>query len=291
MSKATVIQFEADFSEKDAEKHAAIWGGQAEWTALLPYYFRLLEFPNLSFEPKNKKSVHPHPGAAWWNGAIHLLSIGLGWNYLSQGLEAWRGLDYKLGLHPILDFIWNQYGVSINALDIWGVGNLDSYVLEAAAVAVEPARQEIGSQPNHGDSHGIQEMARLLGHDWRFLMVEPLMPNSGGGDNFHLEHHFQYGISGETNGEPIGFSVKRVGQNFELELENYAVLLQALSSIREEYSDALGLLERPIADVRIDGFGYLGRFVFSAESKRWFLTGADFPSKSSSNLKAHLMGN
>ena len=92
--------------------YMGFWGDQYEWTALLPVAWKMI--------PTNNRLIHPsgdHQAACcWWNTALHLLGLGMGWTNIATGLQNWRRLDYPTN-HPILQLVFDSYGESIEALE------------------------------------------------------------------------------------------------------------------------------------------------------------------------------
>lgn len=260
-----------DFPDMD---YMGFWGDQYEWTALLPVAWKMI--------PTNNRLIPPsgdHQAACcWWNTALHLLGLGMGWTNIATGLQNWRRLDYPTN-HPILRLVFDSYGESIEAL-------------EAFLVMKPQINLEFSNNLNFGHRYLVEEFLVIRFEDFdistperyleqakirhrfdkRWRLAENLL--LGGTDPCHLSDHFPFG-----NGlnEGIIYEAKHYeepefifefGPRIGIRIDSYQDFPYHLNRVREAFNSDMS--SNLIISVFINSLGHLGDFAYAPETNRWF---------------------
>lgn len=276
------------------------WGDQYEWTALLPLAWKLV-----STNGRIRPDASDHQKACcWWNVPLHLLGLGLGWTNIALGLQQWRELGYPDD-NPVLRFIKDSYGTSIEALEIFLVTR-EACNAEFTEVLQDhafkgfmpddnlPAHEYVhwGIHGDEGYNERYLEKASAR-HDFgpRWGMAKHLL--LGGYDPCHLSTHFQFSA---TFNETVVHQVEELDEirvlfssNGRIGIEAPAYkgfplrIIQAFSIFSQTNN------EPPIVSLFIKTLGHIGDFHFSHLTGRFFIS--DSPELRDEDYKFHLLGN
>jgi hypothetical protein len=266
-------KLETQAAGESSNRYRDYWGDEYGWTALLPIAWKSFELPGFSIRPTLSKSTgekNTYKAASYWTMPIHLLGLGMGWTDIRHGLKIWRELEYPLGQHPILDFIWRSYGEDIRALEVY-FGAVNRWDIFDALRSMSTATQD-------GKPTGNRDLPYL---EWereyqRFDSAEKpsltAMLFNGGSDPLHLERHIVGSFRpADSNTDRPEIRETRDGLNFKVTYDSYAGWAYKLAHQREfqQFSED-GFREDLEIQVELRDFGYLGRFMHHNESGRYF---------------------
>lgn len=253
------------------------WGDQYEWTSMLPLSWKLLSTNHRLRPPKSQAQEV----LSWWNSALHLLAFGIGWTNLALGLQQWREMGYPTA-NPVLRFIWETYGRSIEALEVFLVTRPDynyQFIQSLQRYGFD------GFEPDEANRAQDYENPRLLEekafldnarrvHNFgpRWSLAEDLL---SGGDGLHLSHHFEEYVGHETAGlhpedfETLFLSEKRIGIELPIYRSFHARLTEAVNLHQRTYS------KTPVVTLYIKSLGHIGDFHRSSQTGRFYLVGEE----------------
>jgi hypothetical protein len=270
--------FPADFTQ-----WREFFGDEYNWTSMVPILWQSVDSPAARILPP--KFV-PHGFAietcAWWNGALHLLAFGMGWVDLAKGLREWREGGYSRE-NSILRLLFDTYGSSIQALELWLNKGLINYSLG-----------------NTGDRQGATRLSpeRLEDQRMRLLSMIASGPRhqltrellEGGGDTFHLSGHFPGSVGG-PNDSPTIIDEDLFDQDMERRLLRVRLYRGWHKAVSEFLLDENRNLETTeiTAAVLVSRIGYLGSYAVSPTTSRAYRRspGNDV----SRDHEFHMMGN
>jgi hypothetical protein len=257
------------------------WGDQYEWTSLLPIAWKMCSTNGRLKPPVN----NPELAAAWWMVPLHLLGLGMGWTNLALGLQQWRESGYNTD-HQLLKFIFESYGTSLEALEVWLVKNQDVNDQFTEALALhgysgfhtdENLRAEQYDQQKINTLGEYLETAKRL-HNFgpRWQMAKYLF--GGGWDPLHLSTHFLG--SAEFDGTKVHdrrdldeikilyWSEEQIG----VRAPAYKGFPHRLIEGLAEHFDSGNAA--PLVSLYIESLGHLGDFQHSRETGRFYLLAA-----------------
>ena len=253
------------------------WGDQYEWTSMLPLSWKLLSTNHRLRPPKSQAQEV----LSWWNSALHLLGFGIGWTNLALGLQQWREMGYPTA-NPVLRFIWETYGRSIEALEVFLVTRPDynyQFIQSLRRYGFD------GFDPDEANRAQDYENPRLL-EDRAFLENARRVHNFGprwslaadllsGGDGLHLSGHFEQYVGNEAvelqpdDFETLFLSEKRVGIEVPFYRSFHTRLTEAVNLHQRTYS------KTPVVTLYIKSLGHIGDFHRSSQTGRFYLVGEE----------------
>jgi hypothetical protein len=279
------------------------WGEQYEWTSMLPVAWKLVGTSDTRIRPSSSTSKRD---PSWWFTPLHLLGLGLGWTDIGKGLYEWQRQGYPKGAHPILDLVFNTWGQSIAALEIWLRGSMWTGELEKplSDLRDEPFESfKLSPIPEtEKDELFEEEISRLKRLDLsgrRISLAKNLL--SGGYDPLHLSVHFPGSVWPNQDPNHLAFVTDEYSEG-----DNDAYAINPEEYLWEAYFDryagfhvqlnvlAAGMMTGEVFSgkekvrVHIKNFGYLGEFMRHEKTRRWFLF---YESEDVRFDDAHLWGN
>lgn len=270
------------------------WGDQYEWTSLLPISWKLINTNNRVLPPQEQTQEV----LAWWNTALHLLGYGLGWTNIALGLQQWRQMGYPTP-NPILRFIWDTYGPSIEALEVFMVTRYDytypiitqlqSYGLDGFEPDEANRAEDYENTDILDDRKFIEHVKRTQDFDERWRLAPELLSKPGGYDGLHLTTHFeQYEgfIEPENNrGEikTLFIADGRVG----IELSVYRRFPARLKEVFRQHEKQLS--KDGAISLYVRSLGHIGDFYRNSQTGRFFIAGEGTNIGLQSDF--HLLGN
>ena len=259
-------------TDQSLDRYRDYWGDEYGWTALLPIAWKSFELPDFSIRPALTKATgkkNAYKAASYWTMPIHLLGLGMGWTDIGHGLRVWREGSYRLGHHPILDFIWRSYGEDIRALEVyfgainrWGIFDALRSMSSVDRVG-QPFKDEDPSYRTWA-----QEYERFDSSDKPSLAA---MLFTGGSDPLHIERHVASSFRPEDS-VPARAKVHELGNDhFKVTYDTYGGWAYNLAHQEEfrRFSED-GFREDLEIQLELRDFGYLGRFMHHNESGRYF---------------------
>jgi hypothetical protein len=276
------------------------FGDEYNWTSLVPLAWAAVGGPNARINPpKLGGEQEIFKLTSWWNMPLHLLAFGLGWTNLGQGLKRWREDGYPVE-NDILRLVFNTYGPSIEALELWL--NASGYAGSIYSLLNELAHrrwQDMNFVRGEGDpSEQRERLQQQLNAGPRHRLMQRLVEGHDS-DPLHLSGHFTASVGYEPVRPPKEHQVLR-GQNsdFEiLQLDQY----QGWMSVLATRFDTAGWLEGAIhyKRVRVDiaGLGTLGTYVYCGPTGRTFRLNErshlnqDQDASAEHQLRWHMLGN
>lgn len=278
-SRDLVFSFQTQGAGRDKPTldmdYMEFWGDQYEWTALLPMAWKMIPTTNRLVPPASDR----HEAACcWWNTALHLLGLGMGWTDIAKGLQHWRNLGYPTD-HPILRLVHKSYGESIEAL-------------EAFLVMKPQINLEFSNNLNFGHPYVAEEIPLIRFDDFdisspkryleqaknrhRFDKRWKLAGNLllGGTDPCHLSDHFPFG-NGLNQG--IIYEAKHYedpefifefGPRIGIRIDSYQDFPYHLNRLRETFNPDQS--SNLVISVFINSLGHLGDFAYDSETNRFF---------------------
>lgn len=273
------------------------WGDQYEWTALLPLAWKLVS-TNGRIRPD---STNHQKACCWWNVPLHLLGLGMGWTNIALGLQQWRELGYPADT-PVLRFIKESYGTSIEALEVFLVTReqfnyefietlklygFSQFLPDDNLRASQYEDLDLGS-----DERYLEQAKRRHNFGPRWEMAKHLL--LGGYDSCHLSAHFQFSAAFD---ETVVHDVKELDEIEALFLTENRIgietpaykgfcyrLIEAMGMHSEKYETS------PIVSLYIKTLGHIGDFQHSRVTGRFFLIG-DPVNRMYDAHYLHLLGN
>jgi hypothetical protein len=261
----------------DWQEYREFWGDEFRWTSLLPFAWSMIDYPGFEIHPENfvpkdpeaaDRSKPPLDGSvALWSAVIHLLGLGMGWTYLSEGLELWKKERYQTGFHPILDLVKRLCGEHLDALLLHLQLNSEQYLHTLSSLSV-PRRQADPRRlmPVVGEEEAASAAAQFapLGRE---LLV-------GGYDPLHLSLHFDHSVNGHGDIMQRNSLIQLGSHHYVLLLDRYAQWGHALANCDAQRLDTDGEEAEVLVEVRIKNLGSLGQFAGPGMAlgggSRWF---------------------
>lgn len=280
-------------TDQSLNRYRDYWGDEYGWTVLLPIAWKSFELPGFSIHPNVTKPTgekNLYKAASYWTMPIHLLGLGMGWTNIGHGLKMWREGGYRLGHHPILDFIWRCYGEDIRALEVY-FGAINRWDIYSTLRSMSSSDNHLEPLSEAGSYYQdlAQEYERFDSSEKPSLTA---MLFWGGTDPLHIERHVasSFRPDGST---PSRAAVRELGDGtqFRVIVQSYAGWAYSLAHQEEllRFSED-GFREDLEIQVELEDFGYLGRFMHHNESGRWFLY-SDAQGAPSLQWDAHRWGN
>jgi hypothetical protein len=271
------------------------WGDQYEWTSLLPIAWKMCSTNGRLKPPVN----NPELAHAWWSVPFHLLGLGMGWTNLALGLQQWRESGYRTD-HQLLKFLFESYGTSLEALEVWLVKNQDTVDEFTESLKfhgftqVEPDENLRAEQYDQakintlGDYLETAKRHHSFGPRWK--MAEYLF--GGGWDPLHLSVHF---LGSAEFSETVVHEVRELDEievlfNTEDRIGIKAPaykgfpyrLIEGFGNHMEKHEQS------PIISLYIESLGHIGDFRHSMTTGRFYLASNGLDVEAQHEF--HLMG-
>jgi hypothetical protein len=270
------------------------WGDEYPWTALLPLAWKLV-----STNARLKPPVNDHERAlGWWSTPIHLLALGMGWTNLALGLQSWRQMGYP-DSNPVLRFIKESYGPSIEALEVFLVTHEDFNQEMIETLSIHGHRDLAIDDHNPAEFYEIpiSPGERYLEHAQRVHNFGPRWDMTknllfGGWDSCHLTRQIinslayddtTYHHREELDESKVLFMTEdRIGIEAPAYKGFAYRLIQAASMHSETFS------KKPVVSLSIRTLGHIGDFIQSEQTGRFYMAAEANPGL---NHDLHLIGN
>lgn len=273
------------------------WGDEYLWTALLPMAWKLCS-TNGRLKPPGEDF---QKAVSWWSVPIHLLGLGMGWTNIALGIQQWRHQKFPDD-NPILRFIKDSYGTSIEALEAFLVTR-DSFNYEIVETLKLHGYQEFSVDDNltvdqysdlelGDDKWYLETASRSYEFGPRWNMAKFLLNNDG--DPLHLSMHTLNSLAfdetpihdeSELDDPKVLFQTKvRIGVEIPAYKGFPYRLIEAMGMHGEEHDQS------PIVSLFIKSLGHIGDFQHSPVTGRFFMVG-DQDTRMSDPHQLHLLGN
>ncbi len=279
------------------------WGEQYEWTSLLPVAWKLVGTSDTRIRPSSSTSKRD---PSWWFTPLHLLGLGLGWTDIGKGLYEWQRQGFPKGSHPILDLVYNTWGQSISALEIWlrgsmWTGELEKPLSDLRDVPFEAFRLTPIPETEKDELYEreINRLKRLGLSDRRISLAKNLL--FGGYDPLHLSVHFPGSVWPNEDPNHLAFVTDEYSEGdndayainpeeylWEAHFDRYAGFHVQLNLLAAGMMTGEVFSGKEKVRVHIKNFGYLGEFMRHEKTRRWFLF---YESEDVRFDDAHLWGN
>ena len=251
--------------QRSIEEERDFWGDEYNWNSLSPILWGTVDHPRIRVQPPKARG-DIYPIVSWWQGALHLLHFGLGWNDIARGLDKWRSDGYPTENH-VLRAVFNTYGPSIEGLEVWMKRSSD-YVgsMEASFYGL---KRPLSTWHEEKVREQREVLRRQLDSGPRHQLTELLLAEEGN-DNLHLSGHFPAVIreDQEFDNDPAwlyedsyaSVVLERYQGWHRLTVEGLEMFYGGLSRIDENF----------VVEVSVVGFGSLGRYAVSPQTGRLF---------------------
>ena len=287
MAKHAVAKIVARDITQD-ESYAS-WGVQREWAELLPLAWKSIGNGtySIAFSPKM------HTPMAWWFMPLHLLAVGLGWTNIDAGLRMWRLEGYPPA-HPILAFLRETHGPSIEALEIWlDLGG--SFMIREALWGIagpNVVMQRIGANLETFEMASEKYQKRIQGTRTQAGFDQLL---TGDNDPLHLGDHFYQCVFNRRPNSGSWSLRFYESHNSELvitaNLESMDGILRFLKEHVSGHISTSNESERTRLLVNVEDIGLNFQMAYCVESERWYLSSSASPAKRDVERAVHLWGN
>lgn len=241
--------------DDEFSKYRDFWGDEFRWTALLPFAWKMIdypwvEFPQLTTEIDDGMSGH-NTAIAIWSTALHLLGLGMGWSDIEKGLKQWETTEFAAGYHPVLDFVKKLCGDQIKALELHMRSNKFYYLYIFSQLDEDPSQLDkkeiLDSDAIDREAQRMQTLSRLS------------LP--GTDDSLHIGMHFRDSVIGDDDFSR-DFRLERLRDGrCVLYLPRYAKWSLQLKNCGAQTVNELGEFSYEEVDVQIENLGSIGLFV------------------------------
>lgn len=263
------------FTEAEAGHFREYWGDEDNWSGLLSYAWRNVNDPYQSLSLptvvlRGESKMFPH-SCQIWTAAVHLLLCGLGWNDLCAGLRKWREEGYRLGAHPILDFLWRTFEEQVEALEIYFGLEPRYQIFEALPASQVRGEVDLSVLEERGRAYE-ETLGRWVHPNARNRLGHELL--MGGTDPLHLQYHVAASIGPADLPAHYEPRITRIGDTICYMLRHcqYAGWLHLLYDVTPLQSlDDRGNGEHTEVLVYIQRLGLLGTWQFDDVSGRWWM--------------------
>ena len=246
-----------DLQSEDFASYKEFWGDEFRWTALLPFSWKLIDYPWIEFPERLIEDSDDGEGyntaISIWSAAIHLLGLGMGWSDIEKGLSEWETLDFAVGYHPVLDFVKRLCGEELDLLEYHVRQNRGVYGGVFSRLDQDASQIDLEKNPK-SDAEEIQAWATDMAPLGRMLL-------QGGSDPLHLADHFRDSVTG--NGDfSRDFHLDRPrGGQYVLKLPRYSKWPLQLKNCGAQVTNEIGEFSYEPVDVHIENLGSIGLFV------------------------------
>lgn len=263
-------------TESDSD-HERYFGIETAYTSLIALAWSLVDNEQIRIAPPKSNSSDEEI-KAWWLAAIHLLTLGLGWDDLGRGIDAWAIRGFPEENH-ILRFIKRNYGESILALKKWSDSRGERLVRELRQLSYNETSQDFFVEDSTPDRQFLSSDLDDVNHLIRPLEMDIL--DLGYDSSNPLSRVFSSGISEWTvknwsEGEWARWQDSKLTFNFQ---RYEAWMSRASQSVRELYEQNEDSPMSSEMSVTIEGIGSLGSYKLHSETGRWVRQGRDAESE------------
>lgn len=279
----------------DEIRYREHWGDEYLWTSMLPLAWSSIDISGISIRARRRQRLggDSHESAiAQWSMAIHLLGLGMGWTDIAKGLRGWREHDYREGHHPILDFLLNNFGDQIEALEVFFAISSRNEINDALLDIRRSAR---------GDNSSL-EIENQFGSEYEFQLREFLEEDRYGeksfgrlllesGDALHLDSHCASSFRDALR-DMMGMEIRtRQGEYLKIWTPYYGGWAHRLAATtRDLHTDEFLEADCTMIDVDIKTIGYIGTFAWGGTTNRWFRYSQNY-GHATQQFEAHCWGN
>lgn len=250
------------------------WGDEPRWTSMLLYGWKTCTQPSLA--PRvavdrdvNGKVAITDANIGLFSLALHLLALGVGWTDIAKGLRTWRLDGFQPGRHPILDYLMAAMGTeALTALEVFCGVHDNTQMHDALRRLVHYPRQPDSSASELDTTRMYEAMRTAMSREGKLTLDQ---------DSLHLTAHFADSLLGPN----VDFDLPRFHlqefrpkHSFRLLISAYrswAFALAAEPSLRPAHDDGLQSLDYEV-EVHVYPIGYIGHFLRSHDTNRWFMT-------------------
>jgi hypothetical protein len=266
------------FSEATSDyDHEHYFGIKKDYTSLIPLVWSIVDNEQLRIAPP-KNNAPDEEVIAWWMAAVHLLALGLGWDNLGRGINAWAIRGFPEENH-ILRFIKRNYGDSILALEKWSDARGERLIRELRNLSYNETSQDFFVEDIASARQFLSSDLDDLNHLFRPLEMDIL--NLEFDSSNPLSRVFSSGISEWTiknwsEGEWARWQDSKLSFNFQ---RYEAWMSRASQSVRELADQNEDSPMSSVMSVNIEGIGFMGQFSLHGETGRWVRQGRDAESE------------
>lgn len=283
------------------EEFENYWGCQYEWVSMLPIAWKIWSVEDARIKAPSMNELNV---GSWWATPLHLLGLGLGWSDIGKGLYEWQRQCFPFD-HELLKFIYNTWGPSIEALQLW-LRMRPENAIESSLTDLRDSKFFAFRLDSQGAVENCEfalqqmrdgfESRKLLGK--RSSLAKRLLSDDY--DSFHLTDHFvesvwpnedknsKYFVTDDYVEEGVKSQELDSGtKTFEISLPRYAGFHVALNAVAAGYTGETVYDGGETMRVSLDGFGFLGEFMRHEKTNRWFLNSKDVER----SADVHMWGN
>jgi hypothetical protein len=248
-------------------------GGQ--WNQAKGLVWPLLDLQGVTL--KAPERIDDSPNFSWWLALLDLLVFGAGWTNVAEDLTKWRRGGYQTNGSPVLEFVKNNWGESVCALEYhlyrhkYSLATITEYALRSRGQEVRsPLPESILEDYDRSNVHNTLRFRDSSEGNWG-LVSGLCLGEDRPGEDFcesdcgHLASHFALVWHDK--------SIKELGPNDIMEVSKHFAII-TLESYEGWYSkihEAKTSFERDLdsnyqinnISVNVERLGHLGRFVFN----------------------------
>lgn len=265
--------------ERVSNRQIPVYYDEGPWVKLLGFSWANVDTQGISIRPRKGQLLGQEPfehAVAQWTMAIHLLGLGLGWNDIGLGLRKWREARYELGQHPILDFLWSNFQDDIEALEIYfgffprtGIAN----ALEQIKRGEYDPATEVQLDMSMQEEYELRRQQWLRRNEKTSSSLATLLLKEN--DGLHLDDHCAQSFL-ETGWDLMGSQAKFDYKGLVVISTPYyqgwahrlAMFNKGLQTVVSDYGQLA-------IEVHLIGIGSLGKFIWNAETERWWRSSVD----------------
>lgn len=282
--------------ELNEGKYLERWGDEYLWTSMLPLAWSSIDISGISIRPRKRALLGGdsyESAIAHWSMAIHLLSLGMGWTDIGQGLRKWKEHGFREGHHPILDFLFKNFGDQIEALEVYfGIAYRHEIAdaLEAIRAGEFQGSRFVESAGEYSSEYEFQLKEFAAADRYGDMGFAKLLLDSGS-DPLHLDSHCA-GSFRDPLRDMMGMESRFLqGNILKIWTPFYGGWAHRLAATTREYrTDEFLEDDYTLVEIEIEHIGHLGTFAWGGVTNRWFRYSQHYGHEME-QFKAHCWGN
>lgn len=246
-----------------------------EWNQAKGLVWPLLDLQGVTL--KAPERIDDSPNFSWWLALLDLLVFGAGWTNVAEDLTKWRRGGYQTNGSPVLEFVKNNWGESVCALEYHlyrhkhSLATITEYARRARGKEVSSRLPEsILEDYDRSNVHNTLRFRDSSEGNWGLVSALCLGENQPG-ENFcesdcgHLAAHFALIWEDKSIHELGPNDIMEVSKNFSIiTLESYEGWYSKIHEARKDFENDLdSLIQINTISVHVEGLGYLGTFVYN----------------------------
>ena len=248
-------------------------GGQ--WNQAKGLVWPLLDLQGVTL--KAPERIDDSPNFSWWLALLDLLVFGAGWTNVAEDLTKWRRGGYQTNGSPVLEFVKNNWGESVCALEYhlyrhkYSLATITEYALRSRGQEVRsPLPDSILEDYDRSNVHNTLRFRDSSEGNWG-LVSGLCLGEDRPGEDFcesdcgHLSSHFALVWEDKSVHELGPTDIFQFTDPVVIvTLESYEGWYSKIHEARKDFENDLdSLIQINTISVHVEGLGYLGTFVYN----------------------------